>query len=83
MLENSKPTIFRKHISKRTDTYKTITKNEELVETFHTFSSRMVDNTKIGYDTETLENISSYQGPVLRAIGTLKYHLTILKIKNL
>ena len=57
MLENSKPTIFRKHISKRTDTYKTITKNEELVETFHSFFSRMVDNTKIGYDIETLENI--------------------------
>ena len=65
------------------DTERTITKNEELAETFHSFFSSMVDNLKIEYNINRQANISTHPDPVLRAIETFKYHPSILKIKEI
>ena len=64
------------------DTEETITKNEELAETFNSFFSSMVDNLKIEYDINRQANVSTHPDPVLRAIETFKYHPSILKIKE-
>ena len=42
----------------------------------------MVDNLKIEYDINRQANVSTHPDPVLRAIGTFKYHPSILKIKE-
>ena len=60
----------------------TINKNEELAETFNSFSSSMVDNLKIEYDINSQANVSTHQDFVLQAIETFKYHPGILKIKH-
>ena len=64
------------------DTEETITKNEELAETFNSFFSSMVDNLKIEYDINRQANVFTHPVPVLRAIETFKYHPSILKIKE-
>ena len=64
------------------DKEETITKNEELAETFNSFFSSMVDNLKIEYDINRQANVSTHPDPVLRAIETFKYHPSILKIKE-
>ena len=64
------------------DTEETITKNEELAETFNSFFSSMVDNLKIEYDINRQANMSTHPDPVLRAIETFKYYPSILKIKE-
>ena len=64
------------------DTEETITKNEELGETFNSFFSSMVDNLKIEYDINRQANVSTHPDPVLRVIETFKYHPSILKIKE-
>ena len=62
-------------ISKATE--ESITKNEELLETFNSFFSSMVDNLKIEYDVKRQANVSTHPDPVLRAIETFKYHPSI------
>ena len=84
-MENGKPTIFKKGISKRIhynnkNTEETITKNEELAENFNSFSSSMVDNLKIKYDIDRQANVSTHV--IMLAIKTFKYHPNILKIKE-
>ena len=64
------------------DMEETITKNEELPETFNSFFSSMADNLKIEYDINRQANVSTHPDPVLRAIETFKYHPSILKIKE-
>ena len=64
------------------DTEETITKNEELSETFNSFFSSMVDHLKIEYDINRQTNVPTHPDPVLRAIETFKYHPSILKIKE-
>ena len=56
------------------DTEETITENEELAETFNSFSST-VDNLKIEYDINRQSNVSTHPDPVLRTIETFKYTL--------
>ena len=87
-MEHSKLTIFRKINQKESitilskDTQETKPKNEELAETFHSFSSRMIDNLKVEFDISRQANVSTHLHPVLRAIETIKYHPSILKIKE-
>ena len=64
------------------DTGETITKNEEVAETFNSFSSSVGNNFKIEYDITRQANVSTHPDPVLRVIETFKYHLSILKIKE-
>ena len=64
------------------DTEENITKNEELSETFNSFFSSMVYNSKIEYDINRQANMSTHQDPVLRMVETFKYHLSILKTKE-
>ena len=59
----------------------TIYKNEELAETFNSFSSSMVDNLRIEYDINSQANVSTHQDFALEAIETFKYDPSILKIK--
>ena len=59
------------------DTEEIITENEELAETFNSFSST-VDNLKIEYDINRQSNVSTHPDPVLRVIETFKYHPSIL-----
>ena len=56
------------------DTEETITKNEELAETFNSFISSMVDNLKIEYGINGQANLSTHLDPVLWAIGTFNHH---------
>ena len=42
----------------------------------------MVDNLKIEYDIDRQVNVLTHPDPVVRAIETLKYHPSILKIKE-
>ena len=63
-------------------TEETITKNEELAETFNSFFNSMVDNLKIEYNINRQTNVSTHSNPVLRVIETFKYHPSILKIKE-
>ena len=87
--ETVNPLILEKAYQKESikliskDTYKTITKNEKLAETFHSFFNSVVDNLKIEYDIDRKANVSAHPDPVLRAIKTFKYHPSILKLKNL
>ena len=67
-MENSKPKkAYQKEsvtiISK--DTEETITKSEELAETFNSFFCSMVDNLKIEYDINMQANVSTHPDPVL------------------
>ena len=64
------------------DTEETITKNEELAETFNSFFSTAVDNLKIEFDINRLANVPTFPDPVLRGIETFKYYPSILKIKE-
>ena len=64
------------------DTEETITKKEELVETFNSFFRSMVDNLKIEYDINRQANESNHSDPVLRATEAFKYHLSGLTIKE-
>ena len=64
------------------DTEETITRNEELAETFNSFLSSMVNNLKIEYDIDREANVSTHPDPILRAIEAFKYHPSILKIKE-
>ena len=88
ILEHSKLTIFRKINQKESitilskDTQETKPKNEELAETFDSFSSRMIDNLKVEFDISRQANVSTHLHPVLRVIETIKYHPSILKIKE-
>ena len=50
------------------DTEETITKNEELAETFNSFSST-VDNLKTEYDINRQSNVPTHPDPVLRVIS--------------
>ena len=59
----------------------TINKNEELTETFNSFSSSMVDNLKIEYDINSQAYVSTHQDFAFEAIETFEYHPSILKIK--
>ena len=60
-----------------------ITRNEELAETLNSFFiSIFFDNLKIESDIDRQANVSAHPDPVLRAIGTFKYHQSILKIKE-
>ena len=63
------------------DTEETITKNEELAETFDSFFSSMVDNLEIEYDINRQANVSTHPDSVMRTGETFKYHSSILKIK--
>ena len=65
------------------DREETITKNEELTETFNYFFGSTVDNLKIEYDIGRQANVLTNVDPVFRAIETFKYHPRILKIKKL
>ena len=67
------------------DTRETITKKEELTETFNSFCSSMVDNLKkrYEYDTKSQANLSTHPDRVLRVIETFNYPPSILKLKNL
>ena len=60
----------------------TIIKTEELAETFTSFFGRMVDNSKIEHNIHRQANVSTHPDPVLQAIESFKYHLSILKIKE-
>ena len=42
----------------------------------------MVYNSKIEYDINRQANMSTHQDPVLRMVETFKYHLSILKTKE-
>ena len=87
-MEHCKLTIFRKINQKESitilskDTQETKPKNEELAETFDSFSSRIIDNLKVEFDISRQANVSTHLHPVLRAIETIKYHPSILKIKE-
>ena len=48
----------------------TITKNEELAETFNSFFISMVDNIKIEFDINRQANVSTHPDPALWAIET-------------
>ena len=60
----------------------TMTKNEELAETFNSFFSSMFDNFKIEYDINRQANMSSHPDTVMQVIEIFKYHPSILKIKE-
>ena len=62
------------------DTDGTITKNEELAETFDSFFRSLVDNLKIEYDIDGQPNVSAHPDPVIQAIESFKYHPSIPKI---
>ena len=88
ILEHSKLTIFRKINQKESitiltkDTEETKPLNEELAETFDSFSSKMIDNLKVEFDINRQANVSTHLDPVLWAIETIKHHPSILKIKE-
>ena len=88
-MEHSKLTIFRKINQKESitiltkDTEETKPKNEELAETFDSFSSRMIDNLKVKFHINRQANVSTHLDLVLWAIETIKYHPSILKIKEI
>ena len=42
----------------------------------------MVDNLTVEYDIDMQSNVSAHPDPVLQAIETLKYHPSILRIKQ-
>ena len=52
------------------DMEETITKNEELAETFNSFFISMVDNIKIEFDINRQANVSTHPDPALWAIET-------------
>ena len=64
------------------DTEETITKNEELAETFNSFFGSMVDHLKIEYDINRQATVSTHPDSVMRAVETCKYYPSILKIKE-
>ena len=64
------------------DTEETMTKNEELAETFNSFFSSMFDKFKIEYDINRQANMSSDPDTVMQLLEIFKYHPSILKIKE-
>ena len=64
------------------ETEETITKNEELIETFNSFLSSMAYDLKKEYDIDRQANVPTHQDPVLQAIEKFKYYPSVLKIKE-